>query len=445
MNRPLALRRLEDRDCPALTIVYAGGNLTVLGTPSAGSGDELLIQRVAGNTFTVTDDTINYGSYAVTGNLALRLQRYDACDITVDLNGGLLPGNLTIDLGLGNTNALFSGVVSVFAGTSAAGTGVGGSIDFRNGSGEELLVVGSLDVVPSPIRVGNDVRATLRQANSFGDTLSILGATVVGRDVIATRTDAILIADFTTPTTAVGRNLIVNAGGAGIGQVVTVFGQVNGNVVMVGTNDSVFGDDLQIEVGAVVGGDVTVAAFDGLNFTEIFGTVSGSLTHVGGAGADYVEVSGGVDGSMQLVLGDGDNEFAFPAAAVISGALTVQGGNGADTLDGPTLGLTGFEGTVHGNVSLNLGNGDNTLTLVGAVNGSRLDYTGGSGVDSVTIDSAGTYALRVALGAGLDTFVYGVNAVVGSANLDFGSDFDLDVFTQLVAAITWDHTVLRLP
>jgi hypothetical protein len=102
------LDALESRLVPSVTAASKGGNLTVTGTPDAvsvasdvGWNQQLAVVRVAGDTYRVTDGPKVVGAFAATKSISLKLASIDN-DVVVDLAGGALAGDLTIDLGAGD-------------------------------------------------------------------------------------------------------------------------------------------------------------------------------------------------------------------------------------------------------------------------------------------------------------------------------------------------------
>lgn len=474
ITRRPSLAILEDRLTPALSVIYHAGNLTVTGTPTAGEDKALLIQRTAGTDYNVSEvvgaTTIDYGTFRVTGDVKLQFRHYNT-EIKVNLAdagnaAGTLPGNLLIDLGLGDVGPTVSNFVSIYGEAATAST-IAGSLILRNGNGRETVFVGTNGGVDAtPVNIGGDLRWTARTAgdpNFIGDTLTIAGsggATLFGsrvaRHVLLNQVDGVSVGTFSFPDAKVAGHVIVNNQNSPTPTNVNIVGSVNGDVVVVGTNTSIpgagLGDFVRVEDNAVVNGNLVASLGDNLNLVQVGaqGVVHGSLTMVGGSGDDDFEFQGSIDGSMSLVLGDGNNSMAFDATSVVSGNLSVVTGNGADTLNGTiAFALGGFLGTVHGDVSLDLGNGDNSFTLGdgvnGVVNGKNLNYRGGSGVDTLVIFGANTFALRAELGAGADTFEYQDGAEVASAYIDFGTDFNADTYTQHPnVEISWSQWLVNL-
>ena len=110
---------------------------------------------------------------------------------------------------------------------------------------------------------------------------------------------------------------------------------------------------------------------------------AGAAMVLGGSGGDKVSISGVATGVTNALvdLGDGNNVVDINAttAALGEGAAIVAG-KGADkvTLTGVVQGTAGEESVI------NLGEGSNSLTVVGAVSNTAI--TTGAGADKITID-----------------------------------------------------------
>lgn len=127
-------------------------------------------------------------------------------------------------------------------------------------------------------------------------------------------------------------------------------------------------------------------------------TINGTLTAQGAAGADVmlfagkVSVGGGVIanfGAGENLIANGidlDNNDANLLTMLSIGSLTYTGGANKDTLF-----LECPQVIIGGNVTLNMGAGENALTLIsstGALVGGALTYNGGAGNDRLDISGA---------------------------------------------------------
>lgn len=110
-----------------------------------------------------------------------------------------------------------------------------------------------------------------------------------------------------------------------------------------------------------------------------------------------ITLSGQVLGKASFVFGNSVNTILANSTARISGGLSVKGGLGPETItiNGPEI----FTTTVAGGISLNLGDGNNSLSVNNTRVAGNVRVIAGAGDDSVTINStfvAG--ALQTSLG-----------------------------------------------
>jgi hypothetical protein len=95
------------------------------------------------------------------------------------------------------------------------------------------------------------------------------------------------------------------------------------------------------------------------------------------------------------------------------------------------------------------GDGRNTFTFEGSASGSSVLFTGGHGVNSITLDTPvpadpNTFAFKVRLGLGAtNTVVYTPAATAGNAVIDFDAPGVGDTFVN-TTPITWPNTLLNL-
>jgi hypothetical protein len=131
-------------------------------------------------------------------------------------------------------------------------------------------------------------------------------------------------------------------------------------------------------------------------------TLHGSIKVVTGDGNDGLGLQGGTfDGNVSLKLGNGNNTFAYGVAGsvTVGGNISMTTGAGNDEWRTSGGGLT-----LSGNVTMNLGDGTNKILASAIVNGSKIGINTGSGVDSVSFDGSATNAaVRIFLGAGNDS------------------------------------------
>src|SRR5262249_14153199 len=219
-----SVQPLEDRWVPSLTINFSAGTLTITGIPTSQSttpATGLLVQRQASGAWKVTDNGLNLGQYAVTGDIRIMLTQFNT-DVGVDVNGGTLTRHLLLDVGRGDTNLTTANPVAVYDSTAAGplGTnGVNGTVTFRNGSGQEIFSVGSPDALISvaPVRVGGNVFATGRVGiGALGDTLFLAPGSRVAGSIYTTQIDNVTLlgALGAFANSQVARDVIANDSGS---------------------------------------------------------------------------------------------------------------------------------------------------------------------------------------------------------------------------------------
>ncbi len=407
----LLLERLETRDCPSLTVTSYFGNLTVTGTPTGA----LMLQETSPDQFHITDGATNKGTFAGIDNIRVNLTRH-ADTVDIDVDGNRLGGNLSINLGNGDTTGI-SHPVSVYS--SVANGSVGGSITFLNGSGTETLNIGKpTNGAAFTLAVGGSVTAVGRKSGGgnfgIGDTLFINPGSSVGGDLTTSQIDTVDIGELGGVATING-NVTIGDGGSGTFLAVEIFGNINHNVTVTGT---VFDDVFSLQQanavpggGGLIGGNLNVnfglgAALGNFLLLDVGTIVGGSatLSTQGGNANDAFIDNGTVSGDLIANMGDGNNSFSFSATAVVNGNMRINGGNGAND-------LTSFDGIVNGNLIIHLGNGANTAVFTNAPAG-QLIWTSGNGNNSLTLGDAATttsqaWDIMVGFGNGNDTLALG--------------------------------------
>jgi hypothetical protein len=154
-------------------------------------------------------------------------------------------------------------------------------------------------------------------------------------------------------------------------------------------------------------------------------TVTGGLTYVGGTRSDSVYFDGlgmQLNGDVSISFGPqiaGDFSEVLQQGGSIDGRVRVTGSRAGE--DRVTLWWT-----VTGDVVVNLGGGTNTLNAFGDFHGAALQYTGGSGVDTIVYDLIGAAGpLTARLGGGADTVRFDtLTFFPSSAFIDFGAGTD---------------------
>lgn len=379
-------------------------------------GQDLLIQRVAGTNFKVLDNAatpINYGTFTVTNGLRLNLTSFTT-DINIDLNAGVLPGSVTIDLGNGDADAIAPGMlaphpVSIYDGSGMNTGTINGGVTVLRGSGQEVVAlgqIGPLDTNPTAhaIHINGGVTATASTQGGFaGNSLFVGPGTVVNGSVSDTQYSQMTVGAFGFTGGQVGGSLTVNLTNSPIGASVVVLGFVGGNLSVSGSNN---GDFVAVrdpnpggagDVPGSIGGSFSVNLGSGFNLVDMdpatFVGKSFSVTAGNGTtlfGSPIFGFGGTVGGSMTLNFGNGPNTILFGGTALIGGSLNLTVGNGANSID--------LNGTVAGSVTATTGNGTNTFTVdTGAqLLGPVVNFKGGTGSNTVTIANAvNSFALHV--------------------------------------------------
>lgn len=323
-----------------------------------------------------------------TGTLALSINAAgdvnvidDALGTPVDL-GTYNSANVTVRLGNQNDNVL----VDLSGGGSLSGRL---SIDTANGS-DTITVAGAGGMIGGDLYLSNanqssvsDITVNGRVAwtaegSSLANTLTLSSATLDGN--VTARSAAALSAGVSLTSTTIGGGL--NA----------VLGSSNLNTLQIDDTSS----------------------------------VAGNLTYTGGSGGETVTIAGQIAGNALINMGNAVgitvNDFDFLATGSILGSLNVIGNSGADSVDT-------FLGTVLGNLSVRLGNGNNSLTLGGTILGSSIVYIGGNNQDTLTFAAAAAApgaSLTAYLGNAADTFALN-SAALARALVDGG--FGTNTFT----------------
>lgn len=406
---------LEDRTLLTgnVTAAVMGGNLKIVGDNSA---NQISIQSTAGGLqITSLDGTtkINGGNgpvtlSGVTGNASISMGRGD--DV-LKIGGGAVTTtfahNVSIDVGDGNDTL------------NIATTSIGGNLSIAGGNGSDTFTIGSAD------------EATVV---SIGGNLCIVGGQ--GHD----NTIAVFNADITgsASVTAMGRTDHVQFGydeGLGLIGDETTTGRVNiGKSLSIRTGD---GADHIALADVIVGGSTSINSGDGIDeilvgaahspatdsnplVNLVFGpvTVGGDLKVSAGDGSDSRSCGsnrfdamfcggwgwGGCGGGPNVSTGNGSGDTVILVGVTVTGNTSLQTGNGDDHI--AILGNAGgpnesFGGSVKidsgrgndavviadqvvflGKVTINLNNGDDTLWFAGNLFQQSVAIIGGSGHDT---------------------------------------------------------------
>jgi hypothetical protein len=286
--------------------------------------------------------------------------------VTLKAAGGGIGGNVSITPGFGNDTVQLNS-------TSAGAITINGTIQVTDQAGNDTINLGNASAVSNflgtvSLSGMNNVTLGFGQADKFGGNLSA---------TVATESVPLF---FQTKTVT--------------GPAVTI----NGSLQLTGgaLNDTVIDSNL------VVNKDVTInlagAPNDPLNSNLVSTAadvstgapatplvVNGNFSYTGGAGVDELILAGyQVGGTMTLNLGDGNDVVDLGTiggllpAPTIGGDLNITGGNGDLDLNGAFFGDTEMSALVSGNITVNVGSGNDTLTVANAP-GMLFSWTSGNG------------------------------------------------------------------
>jgi hypothetical protein len=415
----LGLEPLEDRSVPSLNVIFSGGNLTLTGTPTSTPGIINITQNASG-AFQVQDNTTSLGTYAVTGNITSMTGNKDTT-LSLNLAAGLsVPGNVTITTGTGVNNVFLSG----------NGSGrIAGMLNINaSASKQDHISIGSASGM-----VLNGL-VILRSGSNSSDTIDMglaSGPVTTTSDVLVTQNAGSFFLGFGSGTTTVGGNLLINAIGNHNPAQASSSASLNTNSVVNGGFTYLGGSGGDSEVlSGVINGSTTLFQGEGNDqlFLSLFGpaTFGGSFSFMTGSGSNLINFGLGTqfNGNVDAYAANGNNTWILSNGFTVLGNMTLTAGNGNNALGT-------FSGMVGGNLMITLGNGNNSFTFSGQINGSTLSYTAGTGTNSVNINGNGTYNLRITFagGTGGDSVVFGANASVGAATIDFGPHTGTNIFT----------------
>lgn len=366
----LTVELLEDRSTPSVTASVVNGSLVVVGDPAAASDVTITASDTDADTIADTFDVVDGGTAigtfsGVTDAVILRLSNNDD-KVAIDLAGLSSPGKIRAGLGDGaNSLTLDNGTVN-------------GNVVVRGGAGTDAVTLGGTGA----LTVNGNVRVNLDGAD---DDLFELGAqaTVTGR----------LEANFANNVTldagsTVGKSVFL-LGGTG-GNVVNLDGSIQKNVVFVGAHGS-----------STAGSTLNLA-----------GDVGGNLIFIGSRQADTLDVTGTIGGNLIANLRAGDDTATI--GGTVNGNVVLKGGQGNDTLT--------LSGSVGGHTFVNAGKGDDAVTVAATANlTGRAKIDLGPGDDTLTLDDAAIFStLRVKGGPGVNTFV-GTTPRTGLTLVGFGA------------------------
>jgi hypothetical protein len=413
----LALEQLECRSCPSLTVSLISGSLYISGFPSGPTldpnGPTLAITETGTNLFQVKDGTSVLGSYTVPGNILVSLSRRPN-NVDVALNASGLRGNLTLNLGAGDTVPPASAIF-------IHGGRIAGSLSIQKGNGNETFDLGQAPGgITDPLSVGGDVGITAVKSSGIGiapphNQLFLFPGSTVSGNLNATFVEGVLL----TATSSVGRSVSINDSLETTTEQIVFAGSIGQNATFSGPQTGSF-----FVASGSIGGNLSANLAGGTNSVSLTGTslIGGSATLATGAGTGTLNLMGQVSGTLSVNTGTASDTVTFAAAAAVFGDLSLTGGDGANSFT--------LNGSVAGNLRINLGNGNDTVT-VGNAPGGTLFWTSGNGADSLTLapTTAGqTWNVNVLFGNNDDTFTLAAPGGFLTGKVDGGGHVSGNVF-----------------
>jgi hypothetical protein len=195
-----------------------------------------------------------------------------------------------------------------------------------------------------------------------------------------------------------------------------------------GTNDTV-----TVDLGGQTVDKVYAELGDGDNSFELVNGTAAGLNYRGGDGIDSVSLAATIESRAIVSLGDGANELTVTGAI---GNLAVHGGDDADLM------AIADTAVVSGGVTAQLGDGDNSLTLAGTVDGHLL-VSARDGIDTVTVAEGATVgrSVKLALGDG-DNSATVAGSIDGS--LAYNGGDGNDSVSLAASAVIADNFFARL-
>jgi len=452
--------------------------LNLSGAPNG----QLDIMHTTGSTFTVKDNGVGVGagSYNILGSLTISMP-YRFADVKIDLNGGTIPGSVTIGLGNGFVG---SGTSSVdIYDSSLTGTGtVGGTVTILQGDGHETLDIGAfrdpvaLTTTPEPIRIsGNLTVAASSSSGSFGNALNVAAGTNILGTVQSTLFSEVAVGSTTSGAalTTIGGGLTINDYSSLRALQAVVTGVVDGSLAVTGTElDDIFALQQFTSGGGLVKGNLNVNLEDGQSAgdrivlddnTMILGNAqltAGANTNT--STGDQFEIFGttvlGASG-LTVQMGNNTNSLDFTAHNIggplpfIADNMTITAGNGNNIIGMMATGT--FDGTIGGNLSITLGSGDNGLAgnpiVIEAQVGKTLTWHSGNGPAVVQLGNFSTdgnsesYTVSMVFGNDDDSVTVDIGAGTITGTINEGGRQTANTFTLLSGNEAPGFQVLNVP
>jgi hypothetical protein len=399
-KRRLSVENLEARYALA-TAAVSMGNLTITETAVAAN---LLVEQVDADSWDVTDlnaaTTTTYNG--VTGNVTIRTGSF-ADNIEVALSElDPVPKCLIIIGGNGDNNVnIHDGPVTL-------------TLDIRLGSGNDDVILNNVDV-------GGTTALNLGHGNN---TLQVADGTFTRRAIVYTGNGAddvqLGTGDTLLPLTFENSLFMLDYGGP------TDTLRLHDEVVIDGSLSTDNWNKVQMDVGAEIHTNLVYnGGYDVLNDLIVDGLIDGGLTYYGNRNVDLLTLSdtAGIGRGVTAYLRAGNDSFTLADGASIGTTLNIDASTGNDTID--------IGGRVFGRTTVLLGTGDDLLSYTGVTGISpstsgRLQIDAGTGIDRVAIraNSIVHGQLSVNMGAGNDVFALDDLAVFVAANVNGGTGID---------------------
>jgi hypothetical protein len=405
MNIRSSIEPLESRIAPAglgkiggtgpLVAKLAGGTLSIIGDPV---NDSISMSR-AGNSIVVFDGMTEVGTFAEVKNITAILDGPTTLD--VDLASGGIPGSFKLTA-TGPTTMAFS-----------VGSHIGGTLTFTGDATAQTLTLSANMTVDKALTFTGGLGV---------DTFTIGGGAVIGGSATFTGIENGTFSDATVIT--IGGSLAFKNATVTLPVVIKMSPFDKGLQVTGALSYAGGSSDDSLAVLGTFGGSATFTDKLGNNtFNTSFGSIiHGAVTMTTGAGDDTFNSQGGaIDKDLTLKLGAGKNQFiyGFAGALTVGGNVTFTTGAGDDKWTG--LGSTL---SIAKNLTVQLGDGANSVNVAVNVTGPKMLVSTGSGIDTVALyGSAANAVLTVSLGAGADDFTNTLTAA-RSARYDGGAGLD---------------------
>jgi len=414
----LLVERLEVRDCPALTVSLLPTALIITGTPN---GDLTIVGQASGK-FEIKNGAAVIGQFDLNRNLQLNLRSLPG-ELEIDLAGKTIGGNVVINLGNGSTKA--NTTIDIFS-TGTPGT-IAGHVTILGGNGKEFFglggqKVGANPLTPLPVQfAGNVTIAAKTGALANGDQLQVGAGTKIQGSLTTSQVDQVSIGEQNGALTTVGGAVSITTTGATPGTLVTMYGAFGKSVTVNAAASTTSGfnsfstNGVAAGIDTTIGGNLSVSFGTALggNIYEILRAASGETAVVNGSVnftssnravaplTDLYDVQGQIDGNLTLNMGSGDNEVLFAKAGYVGGNLTIRS-QGAGSSDIKLNGQVGSGSSLSGNVFISLGNGVNTVDVNSDAIQGKLTYRGGNGTNNVTLNppTATTFNVDMLFGTG---------------------------------------------